>query len=627
MLKRKMGKQKFIITIFILSPMICCFGAAQDANDSLVYQIGFEQELTTYRWLSQIYFQRILLNHMMLRAIENFGSSLIRFSSSDHKWKDDQQFTLEFQIPLSERWKFNWAAAANRFRDRLSGFVSDFNTNWSTAGLKFQWDRNYELSSAIGYKYDDRQIRQDRGLTHQLFILVDSLEIQNYINHIHFFSKGDDYSRRQNFDAEFKYQVTRHFQEGAFDSLAIFWDKKRRDNYDQFILNQILIESFKENNKGIANYLRYTPFSSIHLKFRTLLHARETSVGKYLSKNDEERRSRNDFQFENEISLLIQNRLAYITVALHYETDEQKNAIPDSIRAKKFSKFYYYISPDFESSRLTLLSRIQVRLSRADSLQLYGSISRYRYDTPKNNPDDRDELRWNFAVNETHYFAPHLKLITNGNVILNHLVYIFGERSANNNWMRIFHLFPQIVYQPNRNFSVAHDFEVYANYVDYDFEFGKSSADLKSFVYRKFSLNQELKTRITQRTQVVMSNKIELEENGKLDWERWTEFLLMNRETYWLRVSLNFQPNRTTLIAPGFLYSKRVERNQHGLFRANDASGITGTIISMGPTLKLSYHPHPKLFVSFEGMRRAIMVGRSQKSYFNNFNFMLNWYK
>lgn len=620
-----MTKLWIVITILIAWSMTFCFGAALEANDTLFYQIGFEQELNTYRWLAQIYYQQMLLNNAKFSIAENFGSSLIRLSDFDRKWKDDQQLHLEFQFPFTDQWSIILSTSANQFRDRLSGLISDFTTFWGMGGVQFQPSRKYHFSSGIGYKYDDRQIQRDRGLTHQVQFLGDSLALADYLNRFSFLSKGDNYKTRQNADYELKYQVTRYFQEGASDSLWVFWNKKRRDNYDQLNLYQIIVESFEENNKGIANCLRYRPLKDIQLQFQTTLHGRQTSVRRYGETNQEERRSRNDFHSENEISFLMTPRSSELLLALNYETDDQKNELSDSARTKKFSKYYYYVSPDFNSSRLTLMMRINLRLSTSDSLQLHGSISRYRYDTPKTNPDDRDELRWNFTMTETHYFAPTFKLITNGSVILNHLVYIYGERSANNNWMRIFHLFPQIIYQPNSNFSIAHHFEVYANYVDYDFEFGKTSAEIKSFVYRKFSLNQEITGRITKRIQLAMTNKIELEENGKLDWERWTEFLLMNRNTYWFRLGLSFRPNASILIAPGLLFSKRVETNQNPIGHSNISVG-NNTITSFGPILKFSYSPHRQLVLSFEGLRRAIKTDQFQRSYFNNINFELTWY-
>jgi hypothetical protein len=192
--------------------------------------------------------------------------------------------------------------------------------------------------------------------------------------------------------------------------------------------------------------------------------------------------------------------------------------------------------------------------------------------------------------------------------------------------MRIFRLFPQLIYQPTQKVSITHDLEVYANYVDYDFEFGTSSTELRSYVFRRFSLTQEINTQVTKRTNIFLSTKVELEENGKLDWDRWTEFLLMSRETYWLRANITFQANANLYISPGIWFSKRIEKKQSYSAFPGQFGGTDGTIMSYGPTLKLIFNPHEKLNFSFEGLRRVIKTNSAQEIFFNQFNLVLTWY-
>ncbi len=620
-----MSCRRFSILIMLLIQHSSSLWALVNPSDSLFYQTNFGQELNTYYWLYQIYYERPFFNKGLLHINENYSSSLIRLSRDDHKWKDDQQLNLELFMLLTKMWKLKFAAAANQFSDRLSGIVSDIKTNWSTIGFQFQPRSGIELNSSIGYKYDDRQVRLDHGMTYDFEGITDSVVFKDYENQFYFLNKRDKYSERDNNDFQLKYRVSKHFQEEAFDSLYIFWTKKRRDNYDLMDVNQINIESYEEENRGLQHYLIYGIPTGIQFRFRTLLNSRQTSVGKYIEDAANESRSKQEFHSENEIGFLMKRSYMALNFSLGYETDDQKNEVPDSSRTKKFSKYYYYISPDFESSRLTLSGRSAFYLFRSDTLQLSGSISRYRYDTPANNVDDRDELRWNFSIAEFHHFSPYLKLISNGSITLNHLVYIFGERSANNNWMRIFRLFPQLIYQPNNKFSLTHDLEVLANYVDYDFEFGSSSVDLKSFVFRKFSLTQEINAQITKHTSIFLSHRIELEENGKLDWQRWIEFLQMSRETYWLRTNLNFHAKEHIIFAPGFLYSRRVEKNQSYSSLSSDLGGKTGTMVSYGPTFRLLFTLKKQLNLSFEGMRRAVTMQSNQRSYFNNVNLVLTW--
>ena len=621
-----MGCKKYFIIFMFFIQNISSFPAFAGKNDSLFYQVGFKQELNAYQWLSQIFYERPIFGKGVLRIGESFNSSLIRLSRNDRKWKDDQQLNLNLFLPYSKIWGVNFAASANKFSDRLSGIVSDIKTNWSTIGFRLQPRSKIELRSSIGYKYDDRQARIDRGITHNVHFKADSLIIKNYENQFFFLSRGDNYSIRKNTDFELKYQVRKYFQQDAFDSLYVFWTKQRRDNYDISNSDGFNIESLAQENRGFHHFLIYGSPIGIQFRFRTLLNSRVTGVDRYNQDNIDESRSKKDFHSENEIGMLLQRNYMALNFSLSYETDDQKNEIPDSLKAKRFSKRFYYISPDFKSSRLTVSARSNFYLFRSDTLQLSSSISRYRYDTPENNVDDRDEFRWNFMVAEIHNFSPYLKLISNGSVTLNHLVYIYGERSANNNWMRIFRLFPQLVYRPNNKFSITHDLEVYANYVDYDFEFGTSSTDLKSYVFRRFSFTQEIITRMTKRTSIFFSAKIELEENGKLDWDQWTEFLLMSRETYWLRANLTFQAQQHLFISPGICFSKRAEKKQSYLSFPGEFGGTDGTIVSYGPTLKLIYSPHEKMNLSFEGMRRVVTTNSVRKNFFNQFNLLLTWY-
>ncbi len=621
-----MGRKIYFIFVMLIIQQSSPLWALVDKNDSLFYQVGFEQELNAYEWLSQIYYNRPVLGNGVLRIGENFNSSLIRLSRDDRKWKDDQQLNINLFIPYSKILGLNFAASANKFSDRLSGIVSDIKTNWTMIGFRLQpWSKS-ELNSSIGYKYDDRQARLDRGITHNIHFRADSVMIKDYENQFYFLSRGDNYSIRKNNDFELKYQVSKYFQADAFDSLYIFWTKQRRDNYDIISSEGLNIESLEQENRGFQHFLIYGSPFGIQFRFRTLFNSRQTGINRYNMNTVDESRSKKEFQSENEIGVGLKRNYMFLNFSLSYATDDQKNEIPDSLKAKRFSKQFYYISPDFKSSRITLSARSSFYFFRSDTLQLSGSISRFRYDTPENNVDDRDELWWKFIITEMHDFSPYLKLISNGNVTLNHMVYIYGERSANNNWMRIFHLNPQLIYRPNKKFSLVHNLEVYANYVDYDFEFGTSSTKLKSFVFRRFSFNQDINAQMTNRTSLFLSNKIELEENGKLDWDRWTEFLLMNRKTYWLRTNLNFRVTENLFISPGFWFSKRLEKNQSYLTFPGGFSGSSGTIISYGPTLKLIYSPDKKMSLSFEGMRRAVTTNSVQQNFFNHFNLTLTWY-
>jgi len=313
-------------------------------------------------------------------------------------------------------------------------------------------------------------------------------------------------------------------------------------------------------------------------------------------------------------------------LALKYESNNQKNDVPDSLKNKKFSKYFYYISPDFQSSRLTLSTMSKFYLFRSDTLQLNGSISRFSYDTPENNMDDRDEFRLNVSVSEIHTFAENLTFVLNGSVNLYHLVYIFSERSANNNWMRIFRLFPQVFYRPNKNITIAQYLEILANYVDYDYETGTTTTDLKSYIFRRFSLTQEIQARLSRQIGIFLNYKLELEENGKLDWDSWTEYLLMNRKNHWVRFNFNYKLNKDFIVSPGFILNRRIEERNNIASFSGSYLAQGGSITSFGPTFKLVYQPHHRLHLSLEAIRRAVTMVSEKTQYINHIDLSLSWY-
>src|SRR5207249_10396314 len=117
------------------------------------------------------------------------------------------------------------------------------------------------------------------------------------------------------------------------------------------------------------------------------------------------------------------------------------------------------------SRRAILSSSVLWRISGAHSVSLTGSVSGIRYDTPsEENFDDHDELFYIAGLTSTHILNRYLTLMLTAGVNLTHLVYLFGERSADNTWNRIFRLAPRVEYRPSPAVQSLNVFGVLANY-------------------------------------------------------------------------------------------------------------------------------------------------------------------
>ncbi len=607
---------------------ICSLSSrAEEQPENLSYQIGFGQNLNSYQWLAQIRLHQVSLGKLLLSVREDFNSSLLSLGGNNNKWKDDQNLALTLTLPFSPHWGLNFLADANQFSDKLSGLVSDIKTNSSRVGFFWQPIPKLKLSTELGYKHDNRLNKTDQGATYQFELKTDTLNLRDYHNQISFLTSGDRYFFRQNNDVQLSYRVKKYFQQSTYDSLSIFWTKKRRDNYDRLTAVEIFVESLQEENRGFDHFLSYGIQPDVRLKIRTFINDRRTSVSKFYEQQLVDERSKTEFHSENEVGLDIDRSFWELNCSLSYAAANQKNQVPDSVKSARFSKYFYYVSPDYHSNRLTLNTFGRVNFSASDTLSLKGAVSRFQYDTPEDNLDDRDEFRMNFQLSEIHHFNPGLMLDLSGSINLYHLVYIFSERSANNNWMRIFRLFPKVIYRPSPKLKIVQKAEVLANYVDYDFEVVNSASDIRSYVFRRFVLEHQITAALSPVVDASLNFQFEIEENGKLDRDNWSEILISNRENYWIRLGLSYRFRHQLILNPGVIIFKRIEKKQDSFSLTSAGSGYSSDLYSYGPTLIIIYQAGPKLNFSFEAMRRAVERPFQAISYINYINLKLNWYR
>ena len=125
---------------------------------------------------------------------------------------------------------------------------------------------------------------------------------------------------------------------------------------------------------------------------------------------------------------------------------------------------------NFSQRRFELFTQNTARFTPRYSATLAGNVSILRYNTPEINKDDRDELAIVLRTTHRYEISPAL----NGSVTLAgeafHIVYLFSERSIENNWRRSLRLIPELTWQPTPTFQMSNRFMVRANYTVEDFE-------------------------------------------------------------------------------------------------------------------------------------------------------------
>ncbi|MBN1347816.1 hypothetical protein JXJ21_00245 [candidate division KSB1 bacterium] len=609
-------------------------------DSTLAYQIAFRQNFNTYSWQLNFNYSKLYKN-IEIQVNKAFLSSMIKIGHAQPKCNDDDKTRLEMNYHLTPSWSFYSALSKYSFSDRQSGLANDISTTSASVGIRLH-HRHLFVQPSAGWKSDTRYQQKDEGLTYSLMALIHDQEVNEYHNSLDVLVDGDRIGTRANQNSTFSYQIYKEFQEQTADTIAIISTHKRRDNY---ISSASEIESFIEQMNSINHSLEYHISDDFFFNLHNKLSRRSVEVAHRVAQSDnlifaqpftpslqaasaqqeEESRKRTDFRSEHDAALLIKTISLESRIGARYWSQEQSYDIPGAAKNLPFSFRTSFVAQDNQSFELTAYGTLGWQFLRSDSLGIDASMSRLQYDTPDtSNFDDRDEFKLKLNLIEVHAFSPYLRLRLEANVSLYHFVYIFSERSADNNWTRIFRLAPDVQYSPFSNFKLTQQFEVLAKYVDFDYEF--ENRDISSFVYRQFASESSCQYRLLPATWLHLHYRIEMEENGKLYWDRWAERPLLLRNNSWFRASLRYKPNPYFEVSPGVYFYARTEWRYQVARTGAPEKEKSSELQSIGPTLSIAYQPNSKLQFSCIANQQRIS-GSNQKHYtVSSIDIFLNWY-
>ncbi|MCI0514495.1 hypothetical protein L0128_14870 [candidate division KSB1 bacterium] len=615
----------FLTTLLLFQPQPT---RAVEMDSSCQKIIRFQQIYLDYQWKLVFRHHWLISPRFELAVNQTFLSSLLDLSRLGKKWNDTQSLVISSKFKLSSKLALRTTGSSMMFVDRQTGFSNDRNTHAVTSGLQYQSPPSASgasvlLAAGTGIKFDRRFAFQDIGQSYTGEIRLLEQEFQHYYNQFTFQWYSDQMPARQNQDLTFFYRIHREFYQETSDTLTLAFDRKRRDYY---LSPQGEIESLQESASFFQNNLHYLIVPGFKLNFITQLKSRKVNLQQLRieKKEAEDARERTDFRADNELKLDFSRQHFRNIFRLKYWSQEQVYQSPGIARSYPSSFRVSFVAPDNTSYLLGIENFTGWRFQPRDSLAFGTSLSRLQYDTPDtSNFDDRDEFRLDFRLSEYHFFSSRLWMQVDVIASLYHLAYIFGERSADNNWNRIFRIVPKIFFTINSNAFCQQSFEVLANYVDYDFE--AMQGDVKSFVYRKFAGENLLEYRLSSRLKLNTSCRLELEENGKLYWQKWLERPLLNRRNIWIRAMLSYHCGASVRIAPGFNLFNRVEWKhiftREGAYRREKFNQLT----NQGPLLNVTYTPHSQLTLMGTLTRNKIQNTQKKKYFINHIDFELNW--
>jgi hypothetical protein len=591
--------------------------------------ILFDRNLNTFNWLANaVVDTNAFGNHVRFKG--SFGSNIILVEATsaarEQRLRSDRfHDTLVLARRLDERVAVQARWSSLIYSDNKAVGLSKASVNTLLGGVEYVPSEHIILSPFVGYRWDSQLGFRDRGLSYELAARTNDVNVDGYLIDGSAQFHQDRVNPRLLEQHFVRVGTQKTFLGSTRDSMEIRFNKTRREFYG---FASGALESRVENVFSFANLLDYE-FDS-HLVTSLFVNVHNRSLAKeyralanLVGANGLRNTGIDEFRLDAfvQANYLDQKSGFALSARLgHSERNERhfltSLGLPNQSTIEEEER-----SKDNLARRTALSGSVEFPLSSSDRIALSGTASILRYDTPsETNNDDRDELLVELSLSTSHTVSRFLDVSVRLDATLGHLVYLFGERSANNNINRILRLAPRTVFRPSAVLTSVNSFEVLANYTVYDFE--QTSAQVRSFSYRQFGWSDSTSFDVTNRLGLDAFVYLKVYSRGQLNWNDFAE----RRENIFVdktyAVQARFSPEVGSMMAVGIRYFSQTRYSFEGETRKLDSF-----LRSFGPTCLLLWRLNPFSEVSLKGWyEQRKLEGGGSKSLANmtmNVNILL----
>jgi hypothetical protein len=567
--------------------------------------LGFEKNINTYNWnfLGQLNYD---LGGWSISAEERYLTTVI--SSDENRIKDDQSFTMQVSKSLGANVDFITQLNSFIFSDTRTLGLNRLSTNKFLSGMKWKPFNSFSFMPSVGYAFDNQQSISDQGMIYRAIAELEGYPIgDNLIAGIASYSQEDISPRAQD-EQLVQMQLQSLFGDDSRNLAALQYRSFSRDFY---ILSDTIssfngdieypIETRDETSYAFSNGLMYDfsePFSAglnVSLSQRTISRIQKKRV----ERPDNPAFDTDVDEFRANVGLELQYNTRHSFWKTRFELSErdETHTVHDISWANPEAFARQQNLEEQKNNAITqtkFVIEATERFGTSDTLTFTGSSLKMEYNTPsENNNDDRDELFLLSGIRWAHRFSPHFYTSLTGDVTMRHTVYLFSERSANNNWNRIFRLAPATHFRLGDVIHSVNAAEVLANYTVYDFE--TVFPEARSFSFRQLTISDSTTVRLGRRISISTRLQFRFFERGELRWDdfkvRPTTFF--DERTYVLFLSYE-EKDRT--ISAGF---RMFDQTQYG-YQGNEKIR-SGRLQSYGPTCIMQFRTDDELGVLIDG--------------------------
>lgn len=577
--------------------------------------LSYNQDNNIYYWRGEAGFSRQIGNGT-ISFIDNFDINRITTRFADDKWKDINDLNANLSYPVFENISFVLKGTSNYISDLQSGFLNNILEHTVSTELPVIAWNSVSINPQFGYKWDKRISKPDKGFRKGLDISVIETKVGDYYGRAQGRLFSENLDGRVNNVRNLNVSVHRTFYGETSDTLTFNQNRMRHDYY---VSEAGDLQSRRENGRRISNILYYSLWQKGLVRIQSELSKTAVDILSFRKDQETQKLTRN---YDNSLlNVILSVKVRDHTAKLHFNYDNSKQR-NENITIKKLVWGLPFDAQDYNEQKIEIGGSLNGKISKKHSYVVETFIEKFRYDTPSESDyDDHDELRFGFNSLNSYSFNPRLTLSVNTLVSLNHLVYIFEQRSADNNWNRIFEAGTQVDYNNPGGIRFTGKYKVLANYVDYDYD--DIFIQVSSFVFRKFSMDHVFSLPVTEKGELFVKFQVDFEENGMLKWKEFIQNVLIDRKIIIGQINYDYKWSSKFHIKPGFSTFKRTEKNNLAAGTNRQQSRLW-SVTNNGVILSLEYMVSPSAQLRFNASKRFIKRG-SIKENFRLVDLAVNW--
>lgn len=626
--------------IFLIWFLFTALTFSQSVKDSLnfshskyrldVFRTSLEKRLNTYNLRSNLGYSFNSKN-FFFGIDENYFSSLV--SSNEKNIKDELAVSIIGEYKFSQLINFGILTQNSIYSNDRKIAINQASNLYSTLFTKITPIDQLRFTPYAGFSINKQVNEDDRGAIYGGNITIDRLNLSNFQINTKLKFQNEDIAPRKNSHQIASIQLKNNLDFSLTNMLSADYSNTRKDFY--FDTDSITAQLY-----NISKNIQ----SRVEKKFfveERIFNSRFTSdiffdlIGRVSLRNiDRETKYKNlsnigistfdtrieEFRIDLSGTTEYRSEIFFGKFRIDYTEKEEKNSAKNLDEANPiiFEQRAEQERKKNNIAEYTTISAIgNLFLTKKDNISFSILHRKLEYNTPsEENFDDRDELLSIFRLSYIRNFNHLFNFFVNLEGSYNHIVYIFSERSSNNNERRILKLSAGGEFSGSNLYS-RNTLEVSANYTTYDFV--DINPNSRSFSFRQFSAKDSTSLRIYGNVYLDFNGYVKLSEQGDFNWKSFSNNPDRFLAEYYLEPMLKIKSNN---IYMGI--GLRVFSLQTFGFNQRNIKFITNEYSSIGPMTNFSLNLQ-NLDLSLYGWYEFINNESNVKRELANLTLSVNW--